>query len=74
MRPSQAISFRASDADVAQKALDRLTARYGQCAPEKADVIVGGLGILLSCLRYLGAHGPRMATIAEALEELLGEG
>ena len=53
MRPSQAISFRASDADVAQKALDRLTARYGQCAPEKADVIValGGDGFMLQTLK-----------------------
>lgn len=48
----QNISFRASDADVAQVALAVLTARYGQSAPEEADVIValGGDGFMLSTL------------------------
>ena len=52
MRPLNAISFRASDAELAQEALERLTARYGQCAPEHADAIValGGDGFMLQTL------------------------
>lgn len=52
MRPSNAISFRASDAPVAQEALSELTASYGQAAPEDADVIValGGDGFMLQTL------------------------
>ena len=52
MRPSNAISFRASEADVAQAALKQLAARYGQSSPEKADVIValGGDGFMLQTL------------------------
>ncbi len=42
MRPSNAISFRASDARVAREALAELTARFGQASPEEADVIVAG--------------------------------
>lgn len=52
MRPSNAISFRASDADVAVDALERLVARYGQCPARDADVIValGGDGFMLQTL------------------------
>ena len=52
MRPLNAISFRASDAELAQEALERLTARYGQCAAESADAIValGGDGFMLQTL------------------------
>ena len=52
MRPSKSISFRASDAELALEALDRLTARYGQSSPEDADVIValGGDGFMLQTL------------------------
>jgi NAD+ kinase len=57
MRPSKSISFRASDAELALEALDRLTARYGQSSPEDADVIValGGDGFML---RTLHRHLP----------------
>lgn len=53
MRPSNAISFRASNARVAQEALAELTARFGQSAPEEADVIValGGDGFMLGTLK-----------------------
>jgi len=46
------ICFWASDADVAQSAMHRLTARYGQVPVEEADVIValGGDGLVLSTL------------------------
>lgn len=52
MRAVKAISFRASDAESAQQALERLAAKYGQCAPEDADVIValGGDGFMLQTL------------------------
>ena len=53
MRPSNAISFRASDARVAQEALSELIARFGQSTPEDADVIValGGDGFMLETLK-----------------------
>ena len=53
MRPSNAISFRASDARVAQDALHELTARFGQTAPEDADIVValGGDGFMLETLK-----------------------
>jgi len=53
MRPSNAISFRASDAHVAQEAQAELTAAFGQTAPEEADVIValGGDGFMLDTLK-----------------------
>ena len=46
------ISFRASGVAVARKALAALSARYGQCTPEEADVIValGGDGFMLQTL------------------------
>ena len=52
MRPSKAISFCASDAPVAQQALNELIERFGQCAPGQADVIValGGDGFMLETL------------------------
>ena len=48
----QKISFRASDADVAQEALTVLTERYGQVPAEDADVFValGGDGFMLATL------------------------
>lgn len=48
----QKISFRASDADVAQEALQALIETYGQVEPEDADVIValGGDGFMLATL------------------------
>ncbi|MBE1295894.1 MAG: NAD kinase [Rhodobacteraceae bacterium] len=46
------IAFRASTAEVAQRALTVLTARYDNCAPEEAEVIValGGDGFMLHTL------------------------
>jgi len=52
MRPSNAISFRASDARLAQDAARDLIERYGQVSPEEADVVValGGDGFMLETL------------------------
>jgi NAD+ kinase len=52
MRPSTALSFRASDADVAQTALEVLVNRYGQTDLKDADVVValGGDGFMLQTL------------------------
>ncbi|AZQ68762.1 NAD kinase [Silicimonas algicola] len=52
MRPSNAISFRASDARLAQDAARNLIERYGQVSPEEADVVValGGDGFMLETL------------------------
>ncbi len=46
------IAFLASTAEVAQRALTALTERYGNCAPEQAEVIValGGDGFMLHTL------------------------
>lgn len=55
------ISFIASEAPEAQKALGELTALYGNAKPEKADAIValGGDGLMLSTLhRYLNDKIP----------------
>ena len=48
MSPPPKISFLASDAEKAQQALKRLTARYGTLPVEAADIIValGGAGWL----------------------------
>ena len=53
MRPSNAISFRASEARVAQEALAELTARFGQTTPEESDIVValGGDGFMLETLK-----------------------
>ena len=54
---SKAIAFLASDAAVAQVARAALVARYGDCAPDEAEVIValGGDGFMLQTLH--GSHG-----------------
>jgi NAD+ kinase len=53
MRPSKAISFRASSARIAREALAELTAKFGQCPAEDADVVValGGDGFMLETLK-----------------------
>ena len=53
MRQANAISFRASDARVAQEALAELTDRFGQSEPGDADVVValGGDGFMLETLK-----------------------
>ena len=56
-----AISFLSSAAPDAHAARSRLAARYGDCAPEHADVIValGGDGFMLQTLhRTMGAPKP----------------
>lgn len=52
MRPATAISFRASDAPLAQSAMKDLIKKYGQVSAENADVIValGGDGFMLETL------------------------
>jgi NAD+ kinase len=55
------IAFVASPAAEARKALARLTKRYGNVAPEKADVVValGGDGLMLRSLRrYMNTGKP----------------
>lgn len=46
------VAFRASEADAAQRALEALTARYGQATITEADVVValGGDGLMLQTL------------------------
>ncbi|MYA89580.1 MAG: NAD kinase, partial [Boseongicola sp. SB0662_bin_57] len=53
MRSERAVSFRASEAEVAQEALTDLTGRFGQSTPDEADVIValGGDGFMLDTLK-----------------------
>ena len=56
-----AISFLASGAPEAREARARLVARYGDCPPEEADVIValGGDGLMLQTLhRMMGTPKP----------------
>jgi NAD+ kinase len=55
------IAFVASDTPAAQRALRRLTARYGDARPEAADVIValGGDGLMLATLqRFMNSGKP----------------
>ncbi len=80
MRPSNAISFRASDARVAQEALAELTARFGQTLPEDADVVValGGDGFMLETLkevRPLGipVYGMNRGTVGFLMNEYSGD-
>ena len=57
--PVRRIAFTASPALVAQGAQERLTALYGNCSEEEADVIValGGDGFLLETLHHLLGAG-----------------
>jgi NAD+ kinase len=56
---AQNIAFVAADAPAAQDALSALSARYGNCAPAEADVIValGGDGFMLDALHDWMACG-----------------
>ena len=70
------ISFRASEADVAELALTDLIDRYGHVAPEDADVIValGGDGFMLQTLsdvRPLGVpvYGMNRGTVGFLMNE-----
>jgi len=60
VRPGR-IAFLASDTVIARDSRARLVARYGDCAPETADVAVslGGDGFMLETLhRFLGSNVP----------------
>jgi NAD+ kinase len=60
-RSAKAISFLSSGAKEADEALERLVARYGNCEPAQADVIValGGDGLMLQTLhRMMNAPKP----------------
>ena len=59
MSSQSKIHFTASEADIAQKALKILSARYGATPPEKASVIValGGDGFMLDTLHATRALG-----------------
>jgi NAD+ kinase len=55
------IAFIAAQTESAEAARARLTARYGDCAPKDATVIValGGDGLMLECLhKVLGTKQP----------------
>ena len=80
MRPANAISFRASDARVAQEALSELTERFGQAKPEDADVIValGGDGFMLETLKNVQplekpVYGMNRGTVGFLMNEYLVE-
>lgn len=58
-RPS--LAFITSDTEEALDAARHLKARYGEVAPERADIIIalGGDGLMLSCLhRFMGTSKP----------------
>ncbi len=55
------VAFVAAETAVAREARRTLAKRYGQCAPDKADIIValGGDGLMLQTLhRYMGSGTP----------------
>ena len=59
--PFRSIAFIASDSEDAESARDTLAARYGNAAPENADVIValGGDGLMLQTLhRFMNSGKP----------------
>ncbi len=73
---SPAIAFIASDGEEAQQALASLSARYGQVAPEAAEVIValGGDGLMLEVLhdnmdRGVPIYGMNRGTIGFLMNE-----
>ncbi|MDE3028767.1 MAG: NAD(+)/NADH kinase, partial [Paracoccaceae bacterium] len=70
------VCFMASETAEAQTALAALTARYGQCALEKASVIValGGDGFMLHTLHAMGGknlpvYGMNCGTIGFLMNE-----
>ncbi|ANB36243.1 NAD(+) kinase [Rhodovulum sulfidophilum] len=75
------IAFLASETASAEGALDRLTAQYGQCAPEQAEVIValGGDGFMLQTLHAtqgfdLPVYGMNCGTIGFLMNEYHEDG
>lgn len=80
MRPSNAISFRASEARVAQEALTELTARFGQTTPEESDIVValGGDGFMLETLKDVQplekpVYGMNRGTVGFLMNEYRGD-
>jgi NAD+ kinase len=81
MRTPTSIAFLASETPIAQEALGRLTAAYGNVPPEQADVIValGGDGFMLQTLnatRHLDipVYGMNCGTIGFLMNEFAVEG
>jgi len=81
MRTPKRIAFLASETPIAQEALGRLTAAYGNVPPEQADVIValGGDGFMLQTLnatRHLDipVYGMNCGTIGFLMNEFAVEG
>lgn len=78
---SMRIAFLASEAPVAQSALEALAARYGQYQPENADVIValGGDGFMLRTLHgtvklNVPVYGMNRGTIGFLMNEFQEDG
>ena len=76
MSSQSKIHFTASEADIAQKALKILSARYGTTPPEKATVIValGGDGFMLDTLHATRAldlpiYGMNCGTVGFLMNE-----
>jgi NAD+ kinase len=72
-----AIAFLASPVPEAERALDDLTQRYGNCPPDQAEVIValGGDGFMLQCLhtqlgRDIPIYGMNLGTIGFLMNAL----
>ncbi|MDU8942815.1 NAD kinase [Ovoidimarina sediminis] len=81
MPGATSITFRASETETAQSALARLTARYGQADPDRADVIValGGDGFMLETLnatmdRDTPVYGMNCGTIGFLMNEFDEDG
>jgi NAD+ kinase len=76
-----AIAFLASPIPEAERALDDLTGRYGNCTPDQAEVIValGGDGFMLQCLhmhlgRDIPIYGMNLGTIGFLMNALNQDG
>ncbi len=81
MRRIEKIAFRASDSEIAESARRALVARYGDAAPEGADVIValGGDGFMLETLHGTMAldrpvYGMNCGTIGFLMNEYSEDG
>ncbi|QDI76183.1 MULTISPECIES: NAD kinase [Leisingera] len=75
------IAFLASEAEVAQEALDKLARRYGHVPPEEADIIValGGDGFMLSTLHTMvdnpaPVYGMNRGTVGFLMNEYREDG
>ncbi|MEM7473333.1 MAG: NAD kinase [Pseudomonadota bacterium] len=81
MAERRKIAFMASDTELAQNALAQLAERYGQCAPDQAEVIValGGDGFMLHTMhgtQHLDApvYGMNRGTIGFLMNEFAETG